>query len=229
MAKVHCLIDEAGSIGRMECLKDVLNVGRGFGLHMQLYYQDIGQLNSCWDNPQGVLANTTKILFSTQNFETAEIISKSLGPQTICVESGGTNSGWSRNRGSTSGHGYSESSGSAYSAGGSRNWQQQSRELLKPDEILALDPRIAITLTPGVRPIWTRLIRFYEEKALLKHRGLLRRMAAACRTFVISALLLILAAASARALTDELRDLMEQQRQPTINQLPWAIPDPPWR
>jgi type IV secretory pathway TraG/TraD family ATPase VirD4 len=31
---VHCLIDEAGSLGRMESLKDVLNVGRGFGLRL---------------------------------------------------------------------------------------------------------------------------------------------------------------------------------------------------
>jgi type IV secretion system protein VirD4 len=231
--KVHCIVDEASSIGRMESLKDVLNVGRGFGLRMQLYYQDTGQLNSCWENPQGVLANTTKFFFSTQHYETAEIISKSIGPGTIIVESGGSNSGSSWNRSSSSGQGYSESSGSSSSRGSNSNWQQSARELLKPDEILALDPRIAITLTPGVRPLWTKLIRYYEEKPLLKHRGLLGRMAAACWTFVISAVLLLSAAAAARALTSELHDYLEQQQQhmaPTIDPpTPWLTPDKHWR
>jgi type IV secretion system protein VirD4 len=227
--KVHCLIDEAGSIGRMECLKDVLNVGRGFGLRMQLYYQDTGQLKTCWENPQGVLANTTKIFFSTQAYETAEIISKSIGTGTIIVESGGSNSGWSRNRSSSSGQGHSESSGSSYSQGSNSNWQQQGRELLKPDEILALDPRIAITLTPGVRPLWTKLIRYYEETALLKHRGLLRRMAAACWTVVMSAVLLILAAAAAKSFTSELHDYLEQQQQQQQQHIAPAIGQPaPW-
>src|SRR5262249_41460206 len=41
---VHVVVDEAASVGRMDCITDVLNVGRGFGLRLQLYYQDVGQL-----------------------------------------------------------------------------------------------------------------------------------------------------------------------------------------
>ena len=37
------------------------------------------------------------------------------------------------------------------------------RKLLKPDEVLGLSERIAITFTPGVPPIWTTLVRYYEE------------------------------------------------------------------
>jgi type IV secretion system protein VirD4 len=231
---VHCIIDEAGGLGRMECLKDVLNVGRGFGLKLQLYYQDTGQLNTCWENPAGVLANTTKIFAATQHLETAEILSKSLGPQTIVVESGGNNSGWSWNQSTSSGQGHSQSTGSSYSTGSNANWQQSGRDLAQAAEILALDPRIAITLTPGVRPLWTKLIRYYEEKSLLQHRGWLRRLADACRTFVISAVLLTIAAAAAKAVTGELADYLEQppppqqQQQPQQQWMPAGGQPVPW-
>ncbi len=93
---------------------------------------------------------------------------------------------------------------------------------MKPDEIIALDPRIAITLTPGVRPIWTRLVRYYEEKALFKRRGFFTRLAAAFRTLFLSMTLLVVALAVAAALTSELSDDSEKQQKqqiaPTINQ-----------
>lgn len=52
----------------------------------------------------------------------------------------------------------------SHSTQGSDNWGQQARRLLKPEEVAALSPRIAITFTPGVPPVWTTLIRYYEEK-----------------------------------------------------------------
>jgi type IV secretion system protein VirD4 len=221
--KTHVVVDEAGSIGRMDCLSDVLNVGRGFGLRLQLYYQDIGQLKKCWENPQGVLANTTQIYFGCNDIETAQHLSKSIGPETIVVNSGGRNSGWSNSYGSSSGHGYSENSNRSYSGGTSSNWQQQSRELLKPDEIIALDPRVAITLTPGLRPIRTRLVRSYEEKSLFKRRGLLAYLFAAVWTLLLSASLLTFTLAAAVALTSACGKLLQQQNQtpePAFYQLP---------
>ena len=44
------------------------------------------------------------------------------------------------------------------------NWAPQARRLLKPEEVTALPGRLAITFTPGVPPLLTNLIRFYEEK-----------------------------------------------------------------
>ena len=137
------------------------------------------------------------------------------------MDSGGSNSGWSRNRGSSSGSSYSESSGHSYSAGSSSNWQQQSRELLRPEEVLTLDPRLAITFTPGVRPLWTRLLRYYEEPALFKRRGWLTRLAAAVWSLFLSATLLVIALGAAVALTDKVRDVQQQQqRAPAANQSP---------
>jgi len=210
-SKVHAIVDEANLIGRMDCFADVLNVGRGFSLHLQLYYQDIGQLKRCWENPQGVLANTTQIFFGVNDKDTAEYVSARLGPETIVVDSGGRNSGWSRNSGTSSGSSHSQSTGSSYSGGASSSWQQQSRELLKPAEVAALDPRIAITLTPGVRPIWTRLVRYYEEKLLFGPRGWLGRMAAAVRTLLASMALLAFAVVTAAAVSSEFNEALARQ------------------
>jgi type IV secretion system protein VirD4 len=78
-----------------------------------------------------------------------------------------------------------------------------------------LSPRTAITLTPGVRPIWTTLIRYYEEKQLFKRRGGLTQIAAACSTFIASALLLLFAIAAAAAVTGELSKANELQKRQT--------------
>ena len=45
---------------------------------------------------------------------------------------------------------------------------QQARKLLKPEEVITLPPRCAITFTPGVPPVFTTLLRYYEEKHLGK-------------------------------------------------------------
>lgn len=230
-SKVHFQLDEAAALGRMPALDDAVDKYRGYGVRLYFYYQSLGQLKKCWPEDQGqtLLSNTTKIFFGCNDYQTAEFVSKCLGPETIVVESGGSSSGWSRNRGSSSGSSYSENRGSSTSGGSSHNWQQQSRELLKPDEVMQLDPRIAITLTPGVRPLWTRLVRYYEEKALFRWRGWLRRLATACWTLLLSAALLFIALAAAASLTRELHDVLgqqqKQQTRSTVNQLaPLPLP-----
>ena len=158
--KVHFICDEANSLGKMDQISDVLSIGRGYGIRLQLYYQDCGQLKKCWPDgaDQTLLANTTQVFFGVNDQQTAEYVSNRLGENTIIVTSGGTSSGTSSNH--TSGQQPSSSSGTSYNS--SQNWNQQARKLLKPEEVTALDPRVAITFTPGVPPIMTRLIRYYE-------------------------------------------------------------------
>jgi type IV secretion system protein VirD4 len=212
--RVHFILDEAAALGHLPALDDAVDKYRGYGIRLQFYYQSLGQLKKCWPSDQGqtLLSNTTKVFFGTSELQTAEFISKSLGQATIVVDSGGSNSGWSTSQSSSSGGGHSQSSSSSRSGGSSHNWQQQGRELLKPDEVLALDPRLAITLTPGVRPLQTRLLRYYEEKALLRPRGPLTRLAGACGALLFSAALFAVALALAAALTSSLREVLEQRQ-----------------
>jgi hypothetical protein len=57
----------------------------------------------------------------------------------------------------------------------SDNWGQQARRLLKPEEVTNLPSRTAITFTPGIPPIMTTLIRYYEENLSGRGRGVLEK------------------------------------------------------
>ena len=46
---------------------------------------------------------------------------------------------------------------------------QQGRELLRAEEILGLSQRIALILTPGIPPLWTTLVRYYESSFKTGH------------------------------------------------------------
>ena len=157
MAKVHFILDEAASLGHMDCIDDAIDKYRGFGVRLQLYYQSLAQLKKCFPNGQDqtVLANATQVFFSV-NDETAEYVSRRVGDATILVESGGTGSGSSHQTSRDTSYGHSTNS--------SQNWSQAGRRLLKSEEVYALDPRIAVTFVPGLPPILTRLERYYEQR-----------------------------------------------------------------
>ncbi|MDY3551478.1 type IV secretory system conjugative DNA transfer family protein [Gemmata sp. JC717] len=160
--KVHFVLDEAASLGRLEVLDDAVDKYRGYGVRLQFYYQSIGQLQKCWGDEGGdqtLLSNTTQVFFGTNDHQTAEYVSNRLGEETIVVESGGTSKGWSN---STNEPGYSKSYSTSWNT--NRNWNQMARRLLKPEEVATLNPRIAVTFAPGVRPICTALTRYYEAK-----------------------------------------------------------------
>jgi type IV secretion system protein VirD4 len=188
---VTFVIDEAGSLGHIAAVENMLAIGRGYGIRMQFYYQDIGQLKKCWpaDDGIGLLANTTQVFFGVNDKETAKYVSERLGAATIKVESGGTSRGESWQSSFSGGKG-----GTNYSTNTSSNWQQAGRELLKVDEVLRLSPRTAITFVPGLPAIQTTLLRYYEEKWLWKTTGgRWHDFRAACRTLLNAMAFLALA------------------------------------
>lgn len=157
---LHLICDEAGSsLGKMDEIAKALLVGRSAGIRLQLYYQDMGELNALWPNgaSQTLLANTNRVFFGVNDVETAKYVNQRLDKETIVVGSGGTTQTTSRQPSQQGGNTYS------YSSTTSNNWQFQARELLQVGEVLALDERVAITFTPGAPPIWTRLLRYYEN------------------------------------------------------------------
>jgi type IV secretion system protein VirD4 len=156
--KVHFILDEAASLGHMDALNDAVDKYRGYGVRLQFYYQSLGQLKKCWPEGQDqtLLSNVTQVFFGVNDNETAKYVSERLGKETIVVASGGTSTSTSHQ---TSAQGQGSRS---YSTSSNDNWQQSGRELLQPNEVMALDERIAITFTPGIRPLWTTLVRYYE-------------------------------------------------------------------
>jgi type IV secretion system protein VirD4 len=167
--KVHFVLDEAASLGHMESLDDAVDKYRGYGVRLQFYYQSCGQLKQCWPEgrDQTLMSNVTSVFFGVNDPDTAEYVSKRLGEETIVVESGGTSSSTSTSwQSSEQGHGNRSSSSSSSQ---NDNWSQMARRLLKPEEVTGLDPRIAITFTPGSPPIWTTLMRYFDRGFRLTH------------------------------------------------------------
>jgi type IV secretion system protein VirD4 len=185
--KVHFVLDESASLGHMEALGDALDKFRGYGVRLQFYYQSLGQLKKCWPEGQDqtLLSNCTTVWFGTNDNQTAEYISSRLGEYTQIVTSGGQSGGTSRQYGE---HGHGSNS---YSESWSDNWQQAGRKLLKTEEVTALPQRTAITFMPGVPPICTTLVRYFERDFWRKPRW------PRVRAFVEALCLLLVAAALA--------------------------------
>jgi type IV secretion system protein VirD4 len=210
--KVHFVLDEAASLGHMEALDDAVDKYRGYGVRLQFYYQSLGQLKSCWPTDQGqtLLSNVSQVFFGVNDLPTAEYVSNRLGEATITITSGGTSTGTSR---SSSANGQ-ESHG--YSTNHSENWQQHGRKLLKPEEVMMLPERTAITFTPGVPPVCTTLVRYYEESRLGQGPGPLERYKAAGKVLFGSLALLLGAVLLAMALSTNSQGQVATQQPPTV-------------
>jgi len=184
--KIHYVLDESSSLGHLEALDDAVDKYRGYGVRLQFYYQSLGQLKKCFPDgqEQTLLSNVSQVFFGVNDLPTAEYVSNRLGEETITIASGGTSYGRSQSS-SANGQG---SSGS--STNQSDNWQQHGRKLLKPEEVMALSERIAITFTPGVPPIWTTLVRYFEESNLGQGPERWERFSAAVKATAGSLILL---------------------------------------
>jgi len=181
--KVHFILDEAASLGKMDALTDAVDKYRGYGIRLQLYYQSLGQLKKCWPDGQDqtLLSNVTQMFFGVNDNETAKYVSDRLGEETIIVSSGG------RGTSKSSQAGEQGKSSLTYGSSTNDNWAQQARRLLKPEEVTALSERTAIIFTPGVPPIWTTLVRYYEAG----FRNLIRKSCPAVKAFCHAAFLLL--------------------------------------
>lgn len=186
---VRFVLDEAASLGQMKPLEDAVDKFAGYGVRLIFIYQAIGQLQKCWREgmDQTLLSNCSTVYFGTRDYVTAEQVSKQLGEETIVVTSGGTSDGGSNQ------HSNGESQSRSTSASWNRNdnWQQHGRALLKPEEVLTLNPRVAITFTPGMRPICTYLSRYFERDL---GNGRWRQLRTTAEVWLTAALMLLLSA-----------------------------------
>jgi type IV secretion system protein VirD4 len=176
--KIHFILDEAASLGHLEAIDDAVDKYRGYGVRLQFYFQSLGQLKKCFPDGQDqtLLSNTTQIFFGVNETATAEYVSSRLGEKTIVVQSHGSSAG----RSYQSTHGAHPQTSNSSSGNTNNNFQQQTRKLLKPEEVIALPPTTAITFTPDLRPIYTTLLRYYQERRLGRRAGRIGRAWAAC-------------------------------------------------
>lgn len=219
--KTHFILDEAASLGRLEAIEDAVDKYRGYGVRLIFCYQSMGQLQTCFPNggAQTLLSNCTQIFAGVNDHGqaggagTGDYVSARLGDETVAAKSGGTSVGRSR---SWSSGGNQASNSESWSQNTSDNWQQQARRLLKPEEVAALPPRVAITFTPGVPPIRTSLLRYYEDPRLGIPPGNLKRAFDACRAVTLAASLFVMSLLLAGWVTQRLME--ERTGQPRAAQ-----------
>ena len=199
--KVHFVLDEAASLGHMEALDDAVDKYRGFGVRCHFIYQDLGQLKKSWPDgaDQTLLANTSQIYFGVNDLATAEHVRRvgrgddrcrkrrHESRNIVAIVSQRADTSLSRSRNSND------------------NWQQQAHKLLTPAEVMALPPRVAITFTPGCPPIWTKLLRYYEERNLPRTGS--RNVFTAVKTVACSLMAALYGAVHCYSFQWELEDL----------------------
>ncbi len=220
---VHFLLDEAASLGHLDAVDDAVDKYRGYGVRLQFYFQSLGQLKKCFPEGQDqtLLSNASQVFFAVNDNATADYVSARLGEETLVVDSGGRSQGSSHQV-----SGIQQQSSYGWSSNSNMNWQQQARRLLKPEEVMTLPPRTAITFVAGMPPIRTTLLRYYEEKRMGIPPGYLRRVGGAFATLVASALLFLLSVTAASLVVgSELA--FEPRNAVEISTLDFSRPDGP--
>ena len=144
------LVDEFPSLGRMKPLEKGLAYLAGYGVMLWLFAQDIGQLESVYDQSatRSMIANTTLQVFGNTDYPTLELISKILGNRTVAVSSK------SKGRRSFLLPDYDRFNHSGSETG---------RPLLTPDEIRCLGPDRQLIFVQGIRPILAWKVAYFKR------------------------------------------------------------------
>ena len=150
------LIDEFGSIGRIDDIPRDIALMSGYGLDFTLIVQGLDQLKHHYGEARGtILSNCAYKWFCFVNeLETAKYLSESLGKKTVGTE------GKSFSAASNSG-GISHTTGETHG--------EMGRSLLMPDEILNLGREVAILLNPHGAPCYLRPVDYWKLPGIYAH------------------------------------------------------------
>ncbi|WP_395378096.1 type IV secretory system conjugative DNA transfer family protein [Marinicella sp. W31] len=145
--RVLFMLDEFTSLGPLERLKKGAAFLGGYGVRLCIIFQNYAQLEATYSREgakelSGLMHE--RIYFASSDIEEAERISRELGKKTVRTQSR------SYNRHS---HG--------------RSTSQTARDLLSPDEIMRLEDKKQLLLSPGQRPIFCNKVFYYKDKRFM--------------------------------------------------------------
>jgi type IV secretion system protein VirD4 len=144
------VLDEFDKLGRMDELEMNMGIHNGFGIHYFLIFQSLNQLNKIYTKDHSFLAHCrNNIIYApgSGEYETAEIISKILGKESISR----TNISYSGGKAQV---GYSNKNISS---------QDQERNLMNADEIMKLPLDQFILLCQGLPPYIGKKNVYYDD------------------------------------------------------------------
>ncbi|ELP4839929.1 type IV secretory system conjugative DNA transfer family protein [Salmonella enterica] len=155
--RVAFVLDEFAQLGYMKAIEDAVSLMRGYGLAFWVFLQDLSQLKGVYPRWQTFMANSAKVFFGTDDYDTAKYVSDSLGKSTIEYET--------HNEGRNSGSGVSGGGGSLNRGKSSGSSQQISgRELLTPDEVMRLGPERPLVLVKGEYPYLLARLNYLADR-----------------------------------------------------------------
>lgn len=118
------LIDEFPTLGKMDIMETALAMMAGYGLKAYLIAQDITQVKRFYTDKNSIISNChIRIAYAPNEFETADILSKTLGNKTVRSENISTTQ---------------QSGGGSSSTSTAKSYQEHQRPLMSPDEIMQL-------------------------------------------------------------------------------------------
>jgi len=146
------LLDEFAALGRLQAIERAMGLMAGYGLQLWPILQDIHQLRGHYSERAGTFISNAGVLqaFGVNDFETADMLSRTMGKTTIRYETTGTSekTAW-----------YEERSRTA-----STSEHVAARNLMDPNEIMKLEPRDMLLMMVGKDPLILRKIRYFEER-----------------------------------------------------------------
>jgi type IV secretion system protein VirD4 len=144
------VLDEAATLGEIKEIQNTIGQGRAY--HQKIFiYQDMAQLKKANAGWASVIANCQiNVAFAVNDFETADILSKRLGDQTVATTSFGVSSG----------------ADAMLSHHQNMGQGEHGRRLLQPNEILHLDEDKALVSVQGLGlkgPLLASRMAYYRE------------------------------------------------------------------
>lgn len=140
------MLDEFPQLKKMETIGNTLAICAGYGVKICIVVQNITQLNEIYtkDGSNKIISNSqVQIYMTPSEYETAKVLSDTMGTKTIITSSVSSNGTLS---------------------GGSTSRSEQQRNLMNPDEILRMDrDKNQLVLVQGGKPIMAKKIRWYNE------------------------------------------------------------------
>ncbi|WP_050385852.1 type IV secretory system conjugative DNA transfer family protein [Bradyrhizobium pachyrhizi] len=76
---VTFFLDELPRLGRLDVIEQSLDVGRGYGVRLWLFCQNLGQLQTAYPNAQGMMSNCAIRCFMNPDEDAARWLSENLG------------------------------------------------------------------------------------------------------------------------------------------------------
>lgn len=154
--RILFLLDEFAHLRRMHPVQRDIGLAGGFGVRFWLVLQDLAQLRSIYSDTWPTFLANVDVLqaFGTNDWETAEYLSKMTGESTIHVATENQSTGVSRGRSSQ------RQQGSSWSKA------ETGRRLLFPDEVRRLPRDQQLLFIKGAAPLLAGRVSYLQDKTL---------------------------------------------------------------